>query len=199
MTNISQKWLNMNGKELEILSLFANDYSLRIHESEIVKRLNIPQRTVSRKLNILAKRGFLRYLREGKNKIYFLDKDAPFLFQLLTLIESYKSVKFLLNNLKLAFLFNNIKCGAVIFGSYARNRPDLSSDLDIVFLCNRNKEIDNIISKSQIKIHAQFSSVENLKEKLDEKDALALEIEKSHVIINSFDALIKIFMESAYG
>ena len=41
--------------------------------------------------------------------------------------------------------------------------------------------------------------LESLKEKLAKKDALALEIEKSHVILKDFDNLVKIFMEKAHG
>jgi predicted nucleotidyltransferase len=199
MANISQKWLNLNEKELEILATFTNGYSLQIHESEIVKTLKLPQRTVSRKLNTLANEGFLKYTRVGRNKTYFLNKDSPFLSQLLIFIESYKSTKFLLNNPKLAFLLKNLSCGVIIFGSYSKNHSNSESDIDIVFLCNKNKEIENIIKNSPIEIHPQFSSLKNLKEKLNAKDALALEIVKNHVILTDFDILTKIFMESLDG
>lgn len=199
MANISQKWLNINGKEFEILSMFANNYSIKLRESEIVQMLKLPQRTVSRKLNNLEKNKYLKYTREGKNKIYFIDKENPLLFQLLILIESYKAVKFLALNPILAILIKELDCGMLIFGSYAKGNHVSNSDLDIVFLCNKNKEIMDIINKSSIEIHAQYSPIEKLKEKLREKDALALEITSNHIILRNFDELTKLFIENAYG
>jgi DNA-binding transcriptional ArsR family regulator len=196
MANISQKWLNE--KDFEILSVFANDYSFRVHESEIVRKLKIPQRTISRKLNALNKKGFLKYTREGKNKVYSLDKDSFLFFQILMLTESYKSLKFLLEQNKLAILLRELNVSLLIFGSYAKRTQNSSSDLDVVLFCKKTKGIMNIIKKFPIEIHAQFSTINEFREKLLKKDTLALEIEKNHIIIQGFDELIKIFMEKLY-
>lgn len=195
MTNISQKWLN---KDFEVLRIFGDEYHKRLRESEIVGLTKLPQRTVSRKLNNLSNLGILSYIREGKNKIYSLDKNNPSIFQILVLVESYKSITFLNKHPKLALILKDIP-QSLIFGSYAKNNAGESSDLDLVIFSNKKKEIEQAVSKSPVEIHAQFSSLDNLKEKLRKKDALALEIKNSHIILNGFDALIKIFMEHAYG
>ncbi len=195
MANISQKWLN---RDFEVLSVFGNKYNCRMRESEIVSLTKLPQRTVSRKLNNLSKSRVLSYTREGKNKIYFLDRNNPLLFQILTLIESYKSITFFSKHPKLAIILKNIP-QSLIFGSYAKNNAGEHSDLDLVIFSKKNKEIKQAISKSPIEIHVQYSSIKNLNKKIKAKEALALEIEKSHIILGNFDALIKVFMESAYG
>lgn len=196
MANISQKWLNE--KDLNIISVFVNDYSLRIRESELVRILNSPQRTISRKLNSLNKKGFLKYTREGKNKIYYLDSESPLFFQILMIGESYKSLKFLIENDGLAILFRELNVPLVVFGSYAKKIQNPSSDLDIVLFCKKNNRLANIIKKFPIEVHAQFSTFEDFKEKLQKKDVLSCEIKNNHIIINGFEDLIKIFMEKSY-
>mgnify|MGYP001574582891 FL=1 len=62
MTDISQKWL-------DILVPFTGNYAQRITGSRIATKLHMPQKTVSRTLDILSSVA-LRYRRDGKNKYY---------------------------------------------------------------------------------------------------------------------------------
>jgi len=192
MANISQKWLI---KDFEILSVFGNEYNKKARESEIVQITKMPQRTVSRKLNNLAKSGVLSYTREGKNKIYSLNKNNPSMFQILVLIESYKSITFLDKHPKLALILKDIP-QSLIFGSYAKNNASEISDLDLVIFSNKKKDIEQAISKSSVDIHTQYSSIKNLENKIKAKEALAWEIKKSHIIFGNFDFLVKIFIEN---
>jgi len=196
MANISQKWLNgIDNKALKVFGIFCNDYKKQIHGNEIAKQLKMPQRSVLRKLDNLCLYKILKFNRIGKNKVYSINWDNPAVFQFLTLAESYKAVNFLLNNPKIALILNEIDCNKIIFGSYAKNINSQSSDLDIVFLCNEDKKIKEIISKSSVEIHAQFSILSNLKGQLKNKDALAVEIANNHIILGDFEKLIKIFRE----
>lgn len=197
MTDISQKWLEKSkNKELEILSIFANNYSVKMRESEIVNKIKMPQRTVSRKLNHLAQKGILQYVREGKNKIYSLNKENPGLFSILMWIESYKSVKFLAANPKLAILLKEVNIDSLIFGSYAKSSYSKDSDLDLVFFHNKRKDI---IKKANMEIHPQYSSFSDLKNRLKHKDALASEIVNNHIILRGYEKIIRLFMEHCYG
>jgi len=196
MANISQKWLNkMENSELKVFEIFCNNYKKQIHGNEVAKQLKMPQRSILRKLDNLCVYGVLKFNRVGKNKIYSINWNSPAIFQFLVFAESYKAVNFALRNSKIAMILNEIDCGKVIFGSYSKSINTKNSDLDIVFLCKENKKIKAIISKSSIDIHAQFSTANELRKKLNGKDALAVEIADNHLILVGFDELIKIFIE----
>ncbi len=196
MANISQKWLKeMNSNELEVFGIFSNDYNRQFHGNEASKQLKMPQRSVLRKLDKLCFYGALKFIRIGKNKVYSINWENPAIFQFLILTESYKAINFLLRNSKIAIILNEINCGKVIFGSYARNINTKNSDLDVILLCKENKKIKDILDKSSLEIHVQFSTQKELEKKLKDKDALAIEIANNHIILDDFDNIIKIFMK----
>ncbi len=196
MTNISQKWLTeIENSELKVFGIFSNDYKKQIHGNEIAKQLKIPQRSVSRKLDNLCSYGVLKFNRVGKNKVYSINWDNPMIFQFLIFIESYKAVNFLLKNPKIGMILNEIDCGKIIFGSYAKGTNSKNSDLDIVFFCKETDEIKKIIDRSSIEINVQFSTTNEFKKKLKSRDALAIEIANNHIILSEYDKLIKIFKE----
>jgi len=196
MANISQKWLNViDNKTSKVFGIFCNDYKKQAHGNEVAKQLKMPQRSVLRKLDELCSYGMLKFNRVGKNKVYSINWDNPAIFQFLVFTESYKAVNFLLSNPKIAFILNEINCGKIIFGSYAKNINTKSSDLDIVFLCEEGKKIKEIIDRSPTEIHVQFSTINNLKRQLKNKEALAIEIANNHIILRDFGELIKIFIE----
>lgn len=182
-------------KEFEILSVFGNEYNKRARESEIVKITKMPQRTVSRKLNLLAKNKIIDFVNEGKNKVYFLKKDNPLISQILMFIENYKTFSFLSKNERLSFIFERIKEPCIIFGSYAKGSRDKDSDIDLVIFSNNKKEIEKSISLAPVEIHLQFTSLGKFKEDLKNKNPLAIEIAKNHIIIYELDGLIKLFSE----
>jgi DNA-binding IclR family transcriptional regulator len=66
MGNITQKWV-------DILITYSNDYSIKLSTSELSRRSGIPQQTVSRYLNRLAKLTLIDYVREGKSKLFYFD------------------------------------------------------------------------------------------------------------------------------
>ena len=126
MANVSQKWLN--GKELNVLSFFSRGNNIKIHGNELAKRIEMPQRTIMRNLDSLSKLGVLKFVRIGKNKTYSLNLDSPITLIALITAESWKTVNFLIKNPKIAILLNELKCGAIIFGSYARGDNKENSD-----------------------------------------------------------------------
>lgn len=195
MANISQKWLR---NEFKILSVFGNEYNRKLRESEIVKITKVPQRTASRKLNNLSKIKILDFIKEGKNKVYFINKNNPLLKNILILIEDYKTIRFLEMNPKLSFLFERINKPCLVFGSYAKEDIADSSDLDILVFYNQEKdkqEIKKALSFSNIDIHLQFTTINKFIDDLRSKNTLALEVTKNHIIINGLDEITKLFLE----
>lgn len=191
----------MKINNFETAGIFTNNYSRRINGRQAAKELKLPQRTVLRKLEGLCSLGVLKYVREGKNKVYSLHKDNPFIFQFLIMTEAYKAVKFFSGNPKLALLLEEPanSSGAMIFGSYSKDFAENGSDMDVVFLCKENDKIRQIIENSPVKIHPQYSTLEDLRKKLEKNDPLALEIADNHIILGKFEEIIKIFMVHFYG
>ncbi|MEM4263871.1 MAG: nucleotidyltransferase domain-containing protein [Candidatus Woesearchaeota archaeon] len=187
MTNISQ---------INALIPFASDYGLRIHASMLAKEINRPQKTISRQLNSYCETGLLKYKREGKNKLYYLDLEDPATKTLLNLVESYKSIEFLCKNKKIALLIKELckKATVILFGSYAKGKATPESDIDLVIMGSR-KSAEEIIKKYPFKVSLQYITVQKLKTLIKEKNALALEIKKDHIIFNNFEEIINIFME----
>lgn len=196
MANISQKWLN--DVEPAVLYVFANDYSKKMYGSEIARRLNMPQRTVSRKLNNLCDSGILAYNREGRNKLYYLNHDNPSVFQFLIFAETYKSLRFFAHNPRIALILAELPA-AVIFGSYAKGTWNESSDLDILFFSEEDNHIEKAIGNFPVQVHAHYLLPHELEMKLKAKNALALEIAENHILSGKFDEIVRIFMGHFYG
>src|SRR3989338_5726141 len=88
MANISQNWLNgIDVTTFQIAKVFTEGYNKKMHGSEIARLLKMPQRTISRKLDYLCSLGILMFSREGKNKLYFLNKAEPTTKQFMILTE----------------------------------------------------------------------------------------------------------------
>ena len=193
MANISQKWQGLDKGLIDILVIFTYGYNKKRYSLEISKKLGIPNRTVSRKLNKACQLGFLKYIREGRNRLYFLNLDLNFTFHLLLVLETYKAMKFLSENSKINLILEKFKTDKIIFGSYAKNKNTKKSDLDIVFFDKVN--LDN----SFIEIHPQFSSKMEFRKALFKKNTLSLEIIENHIILSNYEWLIKLFMEYYNG
>ncbi len=194
MANMGQKRLELDNRMLEILSLFTYDYTKKRYASEIAKTNPYPQRTISRKLNKACELGILKYLKEGRNKLYYLDLNQAITFHILLMVESYKALDFKLKNPKLNLLLDNYNSDKIIFGSYAKSNFNKDSDIDVLFLTAN--EID--IMKSSFVIHSQFSSFDNFKKKIIKKEVLALEIANNHIILSGYEKIIKLLM-GVYG
>lgn len=192
--NIKSKMTNIS--QINTLIPFTQDYRIKIHANKLAREINRPQKTISRQLNSYCEIGLLKYTREGKNKQYYLDLEDPATKILLTLIESHKSVEFLLQNKKIAVLIKELckKATIILFGSYAKGKATPESDIDLVIIGAR-KSAEEIIKKYPFKVSPQYSTVQKLKALIKEKNALALEIKKDHIIFNNFEEIIDIFME----
>ncbi|MFO8016826.1 MAG: helix-turn-helix domain-containing protein [Candidatus Woesearchaeota archaeon] len=189
---MSQKWLNMDGALMDILTVFTYDYSRQRYAIDIARKKGLPQRTVSRKLNQAQEKGLLKYTREGRNKMYFLDLNNPLARHLLVMLESYKALQFFSANPKTALYLERFSQGKIIFGSYARGKK--GEDLDVVFLGGKAE-----LGAAPVSVHPQYSTIRELKKKLKQDDALAWEIADNHILLSDFDALVRIFMEAYNG
>ena len=185
MANLSQKWL-------ELLVLFSYEYNKKLSGSEISRITKIPQRTVSRYLIKLIKKGILRFEERGNNKFYYLDLSDEKSKIILNLIESYKTFTFSQNNLLWKDLKELMPFGTfVLFGSYAKAYSTIFSDIDVVIFSKNTEKLKKIL-RSLPKVQAQIVSFENFQRLVLKKDVLALEILKNHIIFGELEDFIEL-------
>jgi len=193
MTDISQKLPS----SIPFLVLFTRDYKARLHVSNIAKTLNLSQKTTSRKLESLQKLSLLKFNKVGKNKYYSFNYTLRTAFSLLEMVENYKEIKFSLHHPEMYLLLNEISQDyeLILFGSYAKGRAKKGSDLDLVIFSSKSKKLLEIIKKYPFEVNAHYVSHQLFAKRLQEKQHLAQEIAKDHILFGSKEKIIRMFMD----
>ena len=108
------------------------------------------------------------------------------------LVESYKSFIFSRNNILWKNLQGLINFGTVIlFGSNAKGYSTSSSDIDVVIFAKNTEKLKKLL-RTLPKIQAHIISFEKFEKLVLDKDLLALEILKSHIIFGNPDKFIEL-------
>lgn len=162
-----------------ILELLKNENHVR----EIAKNLNTNHMIIVRRIKELFKENIVDYAQKGKNKVYFLKKNLEARAYIL-MAENYKLLRLLLKYSHLRLVIEKIQKNkeiklAILFGSYAKEKAQEESDVDIYIETANNKlkkEIEKINTKLSIKIG-----------KYDKSNLLIKEIDKNHVIIKGIE------------
>lgn len=178
MSNITQKWV----KAIEAFSL---DYTSKLSASEISRIMKIPQQTVSRILNEMVELNLIRFKRQGRNKLFYLEKNEKTNL-IIRIIESQKALEFLNKNKEEALIINDLLekfDNVIVFGSYASGKNKKDSDLDILILSNK-KNILKIKSKYNIEINEHFVN------KFDKNNPLVKEVISNHILFGKIDKII---------
>jgi len=189
MTNISQNFAN----SLDILVPFTRDYAKEMHASEIARSLNLPQRTLARKLEALQKSNLVNYKRVGKNKTFFFDLTLLSSFSLLEMVECYKEILFLSKHLQVGLLLNELAVGhsLVLFGSYAKQRAKEGSDIDLVIFGRKSTKLQEIISRYPFEVNVHYVPLSLFEKRLKTGWPLAKEIASDHVLFGEKGKVIK--------
>ncbi len=177
-----------------ILGAFASDYTKKIYGSDLAKKLNMNQKTVSNILNKLEKEHILKFAIEGKNKYYYFNKFNSHIREIVKLIEIGRKIAFLEKYKHLQDLFKELeersKGIVVIFGSYAKGAPTKSSDLD-VFLIGSCSNVENLETLYNLKINIIFSE----KKKFDKNEPFIKEIIKSHIVLKGVEEFVELLWQ----
>ncbi len=179
-----------------ILVPFTRDYSQKVHASKLARLVNASQKTVARKLEQLEQMYLLNFVREGRNKSYFLDLKKGSSWSILQILENYKEINFMLSSQKLFPLLLELSniCSLILFGSYAKGIAKEDSDLDLVILSKKTKEIVKIVEKYPYQVNAHYVDLAFLEKRLKEGWPLAKEIVKDHILFGEKEKIIKIFL-----
>ncbi|MBS3121473.1 nucleotidyltransferase domain-containing protein [Candidatus Woesearchaeota archaeon] len=206
MADISQKQVMSKksrqlSKNIDILSLYINNYNKRLTGREIARQISINHQTALNKLNQLVNSNILYYEKSGNSKYYSLIqnyKTRLFLF-LTETISSFSA----LNNIELSILIPElIPCceSIILFGSFSSNTYDKKSDIDLIIIgkCDKNK-INSIKERHTRSINIEYISWKGLESAIYNKNPLAKEILINHKLFGNIDKIVNIFWGYYFG
>lgn len=122
--------LNLASKIAQkVLSYFALHEGAELYVNEMARRLSVDQGNLDRKLKSLEKEGLLKSELKGRERYYSLNPSFPLLKEYKTIIKKTVGFEHLLReSLK---EIKGLKA-AWIFGSYAEDKMDSASDIDLL-------------------------------------------------------------------
>jgi len=194
MSGITQKWV-------KLLSPFTTHYAAQLSASELAKTTHTPQQSTSRYLDTLVKLNIIEYAKKGKTKLFYLNLEKQTTKTILNLLENQKTLQFQLEHKEPATIINELMkhCETtIIFGSYANGTYDKESDLDIAIIgkCDRTA-IKNIKQKQIIEINEHYATYQEFEKIVAQKNPLAIEIIKNHIIFGNISEISNMFWKHA--
>ena len=124
-----------SGITKELLNYFFLNPEESLYVNELSRKLNLDKRNLVKKLKQLEKEGVLESQRRGNLKLYSINRNYA-------LYEEYKKIVLKTigfeNRLKKVLReIENIK-KAYIYGSYAKDKLDIHSDIDLLIIGSHN-------------------------------------------------------------
>ena len=179
-------------KELEILTLYLGEYKKQFYLREISRLINIPLKTTQNLTNHLEKEKIIKSAVSGKNKYFRLNIDNVKTKLYILQSEIHKSILFIEKYQVFKTFLKEIKTNVIliVFGSFAKFKPEKDSDLDILTV---SKERLNLPSHLlPYKIHQINMSEDDFLKAIEQKETLIKEIEKNHIILNNHSNYVNI-------
>jgi predicted nucleotidyltransferase len=115
------------------LRYYFTNPTARLHLRDLAQRLDIDPSNLSKELRRLETEGLFASETSGRQKYFSLNRKYPLLAEVRRIVE-----KTIGANLLLTEAFGRIDGiqEAYLYGSFARNRQDVASDIDIVVIGN---------------------------------------------------------------
>ena len=191
--------IRITENNLQVLSLFTNDFSREYYIREVEKLLKISPRTAQLILEDLEDKGIIESKSRGKIKTYKLN-PSEFTKRYLIFVEQYKSIAFLEKKLLIKEIIEkitpHIKGIGIIFGGYVKGLEKEGSDLDIFVAGNYNQgEIKKVSKNLGIEISIKCYPVKTFKKNLT-KDILLKEVLKNHVVFANIEQFIRVVFKN---
>jgi predicted nucleotidyltransferase len=176
---------------LEIVSLFTDLTIESLNISQIAKKVKKRHTSILPHINELEKASVLSTKIKGRNKEVFINKNSINSSYYLLMAETFKVIKSMKKYpiiKKICEETRNCTKTILVFGSYAKGIAQTQSDIDVIVISKKSKEIDNIMNK----ISQTYGKEINVKyiSKINPKDHLTYEIIKNHLIIRGSDIFI---------
>ncbi|MDD5504143.1 MAG: nucleotidyltransferase domain-containing protein [Candidatus Omnitrophica bacterium] len=165
--NYGENMISFRSKiTIKLLDYFFLNPDAQAYINELARILEIDPKNTETKLKELEKGGLLKSEFRGKQRYYFLAKNNP-------ILEHYRQIFLKTYGIekKLSDMVNRIKGlqEAYLFGSYAANKMDSSSDIDILAIGTHSVlELQRAIAILQKDTGREFNVI-NLSDKEFEK------------------------------
>jgi len=143
--------LNVNETTLKILALYRSDYRRALHTREIARSVATDVQPVSVQLRRLDGAGILTSAARGKHKEYALMLSNLLTKYYVSLAEMYTTITFLDRYFLIKRVLEELQRGdenllgtIVLFGSFAAERADERSDVDILTITEHQPIRDTV-------------------------------------------------------
>ena len=177
--------LSLRSKITEaVLGYFMLHEQAEMYGLEIARRLGLDDGNLARKLKELEQEGILKCRESGRQRYYSLDKSFPLLKQYKQIILKTTGLEHLLRDLFKKM--NGVK-EAYLFGSYAANQMDSTSDIDVLAIGNYDtielrKKLSQIQKTTDREINLVGMSPTEYEKRKKKKDSLIQSFQKSKKI-----------------
>lgn len=178
--NHGNKMISLRSKvTIKILDYYFLNPDVQVYINELARILELDPKNTEIKLKELEKEGLLKSEFRGKQRYFFLAKDN-------SVLEHYRQIFLKTYGLekRLKETLKNIKGlkEAYLFGSYANNKMDSSSDIDILAIGSHSTlELQRVIVNLQKDTGREFNVIN-----LSQKEFKEKREKKSHFINNIF-------------
>jgi predicted nucleotidyltransferase len=183
--NYGEKMISLRSKvAIKLLDYYFLNPDSQHYINELARILELDPKNTETKLKEFEEEGLFKSEFRGKERYFFLAKDNPVLEHyrqiFLTTYGIEKRLKDMLPNIK------GLK-EAYIFGSYASNKMDSSSDIDILAIGSHSVlELQRLIVKLQKDIGREFNvtnlSLKEFEAKKKDKDPFISGVFKTKTI-----------------
>lgn len=142
---------------VKVLNYYFLNQDAQVYINELARLLSLDPKNTETKLKELEKEGILTSEFRGKQRYYYLAKRNP-------VMEHYRQIFLKTHGVekKLRDLLSGVKgvVSAFLFGSYARNAMDASSDIDLLVIGDHaSLEVQRLIVRLQNEIGREINVV----------------------------------------
>lgn len=164
----------------KLLNYFFINPEESLYINELSKKLNLDKRNLVKKLKELEKNGILKSQPRGNLKFYSLNQNYP-------LYEEYK--KIILKTVGLEERLRHITREiegvkeAYIYGSYAKNKMDVHSDIDLLVIGSHEmvilqKKLNTLQKEIDREINSVSMDEREFKKRIEKSDPFIIEVLK---------------------
>lgn len=170
----------------ELLNYFFINPADRVYINELSRNLKVDKRNLVKKLKELEKEGILKSENRGNLKLYSINRNYPLYAEYRTIV--LKTVGFEEKLRKLLEETEGIK-EVYLYGSYAMNKMDIHSDIDLLVVGNHNllalqRKLGMLQKEIKREINIVNMDEHDFKKRIKDKDPFINELlKKKHIRI----------------
>lgn len=182
-------------KNIDILKPFTKNLNTKTHGRELSReeKIDYSQKTIQNKLNQLAKQKILESQKKGRIKEFQLNKNNIMTLPALIMAEIAKFHDLISTNFEIHQIIKDIqketKDPTLIYGSFAKGNWTKKSDLDILIIGNKNKELEKIKDRYSREIQYMYMNQKEFKKGIEKKETYITEIIRNHIICQGFETI----------